>query len=340
MRCERALVEQWSLGLFVLSALALPACGGSQASFGGGDGGPGDSSVRGDSSPTADSSGDDSAVGSDASAREVGASDAGGGDDAAIDSPTADVSTGDAASDGVADAGFQVGSLPMLVLWLEGAKGLTQSNGNKVASWADQSGHGNDASSMTGSEPIYVASDIGGLPGVHFQGGSHLSIADSASLQLGTNDFLIEVVVAWTNVGANYGFIFGKAAYAVAPYYGAILFANYPVLPFTSLAVQTSNMDYVLSAASNLNTGTPLLAGFQRSGTTLAARINGTVVGTRSVNPVDDCSAVGNPAFIGAQAAGGQALAGDVAEIVELSGGISASDVQGLEGHLMAKYGL
>lgn len=161
-------------------------------------------------------------------------------------------------------------------------------------------------------------------------------IPDSTSLELGTGDFLIEVVASWTNV--SYGLIYGKAVYGVSPYNGAIVFAGYT--SSTGFAAQTNISDHVLTNAMSLNDGTARLVGFQRAGTTLTTRVNGIADGTATVNPPDDCNAIANAADIGSQGRGVQQMLGDIAEIVVISGTVDATDLQALESYLQTKYAL
>lgn len=57
-------------------------------------------------------------------------------------------------------------------LWLRGDLGITTATG--VSAWADQSGKGNHFTQATGAnQPALVASNIGGQPGLRFNGTSH-----------------------------------------------------------------------------------------------------------------------------------------------------------------------
>jgi hypothetical protein len=233
------------------------------------------------------------------------------------------------------------------VLWLDAAKGITQVGG--VTVWADQSPDGNNATGGTNALPGYVTSDINGLPGLRFTGGSYLSVGDSASLRFGTGDFLVEVVASWTNtpiadLTTGYGLIFSKQVDSTAPYYGVGMFANYPApSPNTALGVQTNDVGYVLSASTGLNDGNARLVAIQRVGSTVSVRINGAMQAMRTTSSADDCDATGFPLYIGAQPRPGtniQQLTGDIAEIVAVKGTTSASDLQSLEAYLTSKYKL
>ena len=54
-----------------------------------------------------------------------------------------------------AAAGFDPSNLSNLLLWLKADAGVTYDGSNLVSVWADQSGNGNDATSLVGYEPIF-----------------------------------------------------------------------------------------------------------------------------------------------------------------------------------------
>jgi len=65
---------------------------------------------------------------------------------------------------------FNPRSLPNLQLWLP-ADRINQANNTAVATWADQSGNGYDATQGTSAaRPTYIASGLNGLPVVRFDG--------------------------------------------------------------------------------------------------------------------------------------------------------------------------
>ncbi|MDD4018016.1 MAG: hypothetical protein PHV28_08725 [Kiritimatiellae bacterium] len=61
-------------------------------------------------------------------------------------------------------------SLPGCGLWLHAGAGLTTNGSGSVSVWADQSGHGHDATQATsGAQPTWVADAVNGLPAVRFE---------------------------------------------------------------------------------------------------------------------------------------------------------------------------
>jgi len=69
-----------------------------------------------------------------------------------------------------------------LVLWLRADEGLTTNSVNEVSSWVDESGNGNNAIALPGSEPVAVPQGPNGCPVVQFDGmASYLSITNVAN---------------------------------------------------------------------------------------------------------------------------------------------------------------
>jgi len=257
--------------------------------------------------------------------------------DAAVDSANdvvADVSTPDAD----AAPGFDVKSLTGLALWLDAAQGVTGSSA--VVAWADESGNNNNAAMGTANyQPALVASSIGAKPAIHFAGGTHLTIADSATLQWNTSDFYVAVVLKHTTAGSTYGTVFSKQNPGVNPFIGPGIFANYPQpSQGTTLGGQIDLNHYISSSASGLNDNVARQFSFSRASGVISVRVNGTpTTGASSTINID---AVGFALLLGANAAGGQAFTGDIGEIIAVKGAIAAGDVTKVETYLKGKYAL
>ena len=78
--------------------------------------------------------------------------------------------------------GFQPNTIPNMRLWLDATR-INQANNTAVATWADQSGNGYDATQGTSAaRPTYIASGLNGLPVVRFDGTDDvMSIPSSTS---------------------------------------------------------------------------------------------------------------------------------------------------------------
>ena len=264
-------------------------------------------------------------------------------------------------------SGADVAAIPGVVLWLDAAKGVT-ANAGKVTAWADQSSSHNDANQQNANwQPTLVAAGIGGLPSVHFtatepgggnQGsyGTLLNIADSATLQWGSEDYLIEVVTRYDNMptvtsatdrATGYGTLYSKQTQnPQLPAEGVAFFAQHAGLRHGGwhdgvlvVRVRRVRRDERGTQASTM--AAARLLGTQRTGTTtLALRVNGVETATETVQTMN-VDEVGTGARIGASGDATIArLDGDIAEMIAVKGAITGTDLATIERYLTAKYGL
>lgn len=269
---------------------------------------------------------------------------------------------GDAGTNDGSDPDGGIAAIPGVVLWLDAAKGVTTNQG-KVTTWVDQSGNHNDASQQNANwQPSLVATGIDGLPSVHFNAGppegtsgTMLNIADSATLQWASGDYLIEVVTRYDNVPSatrtteaaiGVGTLYSKQTQNPAlPADGIALFGNTPASDNAGGTTAFSSFVYVshgvINTTDGFNDGSARLLATQRTGgTILALRVNGVQAATATVPSMNvDETAVG--ARLGASGDATNArLDGDIAEMIAVKGTISATDLETLETYLTSKYGL
>jgi hypothetical protein len=354
-------VRRWLRGLTVMAGVAAVGCSSSNSK------GPGSTT--------------DAATGSDAGASEEegGASpSADAGPDATVASgndAAADVmveSTSDASGDakGSEAAGpWTPSSLTGLVLWLDGHEGLGTldagmdgGEGGAPIQWLDRSGYGNNA--IGSGTPTIRATALDGQPAVHFGGTDYLLVQDSTSLDWGTQDFVLAVVVQHTTYedggGPAYGTLYSKQFYDVSPYDGVGLFGNTGGTGAILEQLNQYGTTEVTSGGSDYNDGVPFVVLIHRAGIASdggteadagdAAPPPATASMNMLINAVDagfasgagyaeNVSTVGYPARIGGTMAG-QNLTGDIAEIIAVQGAVSDGDLQSLQAYLMNKYGL
>ena len=263
--------------------------------------------------------------------------------------PPPDGRVGDTPPDG--DSG--IGNVPGLVLWLDGGHGLDHDGQNRVSKWADRSGNRNDAAPASDQNaPTYVAQSIHQQPGVHFGvvGTPQLTIAGSPSLNWGTGDFVVEVVVEFKNAAP-----LGQATPDSTPCFyqkgpspasgsgtnGVGLFGNSEGGAGASGRIgQANGIPRGVRVLSPLNTGTPHVIALRRNGDTLELRVDGTsaatATGAKNIDVDTD-----NNASIGSLL-GGQAFRvdGDIDEVIAVSGAGATSHLGDVESYLMTKYGL
>ena len=255
------------------------------------------------------------------------------------------------AGDGRSDGGATFTGNPCLVLWLDAAKGVTIAGG-LVTRWADQTTNQNHATqAIVLREPKLDPTAINNLPAVEFKSnvgtpqGNMLVLADSASLQWGTGDFLIAAVARFDNdpkdgLVAGAATFYSKFRFNMNLYTGAILLGNAPGMPYQpGVALSLASMTQA-SAQSTYNDGTFRLYLGRRSGVLLELRVNGAQVGMMTT-PSIDVSASGSPATLGAEAdANVLRLNGKIAELLACKGQIADGDLISLERYLTTKYGL
>jgi hypothetical protein len=295
-------------------------------------------------------------------AGSTGLDDSGGGNDGS----TLDVVSNDAPTQQDAlppndAATFDPKSVGGLVLWLRGDLGVTNAVSGAISAWKDQSGNANDATeTRDGLQPTLLASGIHALPSVHFAStasaqafsgfqGNDLLIADSATMEWGAGDFVVEVVARYTNdptssthdaFGAFYIAIYGPPNTATS---GLGLYGNVWKEP-NDLATSSAIEAYVwgqppaTSSGNGYNNDTAHVFAMQRVGTTLSVRVDGAQAGTQAIGSVD----LGKPGgrLGGCENAQAQRLEGDIAEVIAVKGTIAGGDLASLEGYLKARYAI
>jgi hypothetical protein len=308
-----------------------------------------DADASADTDANADANVDAADADDDAADARVDADANANGADAGADTaaPDADAASPDAND---ADSGpWSPSSLAGLVLWLDGASGLSTTS--TQVTWRDRSPAKNDAVS-TGSVSILTPA-IGGLPAAHLDGNGYLSVADSASLQFGTGDYFIAIVARHTTPTDNhfgYGLLFSKQDVPY-PFAGPCVSANAvnsasnPNPPTTGrLLTQTGWNRWVTTNSAYYDSGTPFMVTVRRftaSGqATLRIRANGSDVGQLVGSQFAiDVSARGQPLNIGGTSQN-QNLVGDIAEEIAVRGAMSDDDALWVEGYLKTKYAL
>lgn len=277
-------------------------------------------------------------------APDTSVADSGQADTSVADSSVPDSSVADAAD---AAPPWSPASLAGLVVWLDGSKGVSVSNGT-VQNWHDQSNNNNNAFNLTpANQPTTVASVVNGLPVIRFDGSGKqwLNIFDTATLQFGTADFAIVEVMAYTNVASSngntgYGALWVKSG-PNGPFPGAALFGNDPTVPNASIRAQVTSGLFADTSKTSFNDGKFHIVGMRRSGTTMEVRADGAQGGTL-MNATTDISAAGSDVWIGGRGGSSfqQALKGDIAEIIVVKGTVSDPNIASVEGYLKTKYAL
>ena len=211
------------------------------------------------------------------------------------------------------------------------ASSISGSDGDSVASWADSSGNGNTAAQLTSlRQPTLQTEELGGKSVVRFDGTNDiLSDSDIADLDVGTGDiFMAAVFKSTDDSAAQFFFEKGTTQFALMTTAAGVLqcrMGGTTNIPLQS-AGNWSRTDYVIVTASRVSSS---CTGF----------VNGTAMtttGTTNTGSISNSSVLD----LGAAAVGGQAMTGDLAEVIVGGGTLADADRLRLEGYLAHKYHL
>jgi hypothetical protein len=235
--------------------------------------------------------------------------------------------------------GLTAAGLPGLVLWLRGGVGISTDGAKSVLRWADQSPAHNDAVAKVVTPPVLNGATIGGRPTVSFPSKSGLSVPDAPSLAVGSQDFLLGVVVQYEHIDGSMNTIFQKDS-LTSPWPGIAIVGNSNVGPLGRPQGLTQSDVGPLALDGGHDHGSPLLIVFRRVGTQLELRTNGasgTLTGISAAASLST-SSDGNVGISVHDNA--NPLNGDIAELFYVVGPTSEASLKALEAQLMATYGL
>jgi hypothetical protein len=239
-------------------------------------------------------------------------------------------------ADASPDGGFNVLSLTNLAMWLDAAKGFST-----PTIWKDQSPNHNSVtgSGSDGNNIQLVSVSVNGLPAVGLVGNARLSGGPIAgTFDLGTGDFLVEMVAAWTTMSISAVSLFEISN----PPQNAMAFAMLEDATSHGLnAVEAPSLGStaatVTSTSTNLGDGNFRLLGARRVGAsatpTLEVRVNGAAAGSTT-------SGAGSDLGVTTRTQIGPGSSLKVAEVIVVRGATSADDLARLESYLMTKYAL
>lgn len=272
----------------------------------------------------------------------------GSGEEEAPARPTLDSGTGPGPTGegggGGGDAQADAGSGPKKVLDLDVQ--TTLKNEIEVSTWLDATGNNNTAVAAPG--PLPIQNGINGRPAVRFDGAHHMTLADSPTLQLGTDDFLLAVVAMWEERDTPQSHIVFAKQLAADPFTGPAVMANHAFRPgdptdrSTSVAVLlgdgTKASSVAVRAVPAPDAGKPHLVVLRRSGGLVELRVDRTSKGTKTFDPSLDASAIGASALLGGDGQAGRYLTGYIGQVVLYRGAVSTRELGGIEGGLHNRW--
>jgi hypothetical protein len=242
---------------------------------------------------------------------------------------------GAAGSAGGAAGGAAQPPLAGLTIWLQAGKGVTTADGGAgVATWADQSGNGNDATSAGGT-PV-TQTTVNGHPALHFAlFSSRMAVATGPGITWGSGPFLLELVFRHTTA-VNQRPVFWVQFDPTTVNLDELLIAGNTGKTaqsdiFARVDTSLSTFDLPTNPAINYNDNSLHSIGLRRDNLdSFELLVDGTVAGTMSGSGVLTPS--GFVTTIGS-------FDGDLLEVVGKNALVSDTDVATLETYFRTKYG-
>jgi len=224
-----------------------------------------------------------------------------------------------------------------LQVWLKADAGVTAGAGGAVTAWADQSGHGNDASQLdTASAPVLVNGAVNGKPALRFDGEiRYLDIASSAGTAL-AGDLTTFAVVKVSDFATFRG-IWAKTIGNRAEPNDYYLASGTGLATLYRANTGTAAAQGVVSTVA-VPAGAFAVVGFDVAGPTVTHYLNAQAdrSGNVTLTPEDG----GGPLRIGARDDLATQLKGDLAELLIYDQALSAADRTTVLNYLGAKYGI
>ncbi|NQU24808.1 MAG: hypothetical protein HQ567_26290, partial [Candidatus Nealsonbacteria bacterium] len=222
-----------------------------------------------------------------------------------------------------------------LRVWLD-ASTISAGNGDSIATWADQSGNGNNATQGAAeNQPTYVAaSGLNGQPAVRFvqesdDWGDYLELGD-LSAQFPTGATIFAVITSNEDDNTRYN-VFGNRnndSRMVAENWNESRPGS-----FRDGRSQDASFTYDDWLP---DVGNKLIA-LESDSSVFRVLVNGTEIGNDTPAYHDGN---GQNWLVGNRAGGGQALNGDIAEFLIFDSVLSAENANDIGGYLASKYGL
>lgn len=202
-----------------------------------------------------------------------------------------------------------------LVAWYDASAITGLSDGDPVASWADESGNGQTATQADATkQPVYKTGIVNGLPVLRFDGSNDHLVSGLVRTQPYT---AIAVVKATT--GGNEYYLDGASqnqGIATATGSGILIYAGGVLTGLTVNMAVPQVVSTVFNGASSLmSSGGSTVTGDAGTGNTTGTTIGSDGAGTNCLN-------------------------GDIAEMIFYDTALSTPNRQLVEGYLGAKYGI
>jgi hypothetical protein len=240
--------------------------------------------------------------------------------------------------------GFQPNTIPNMRLWLDATR-INQSNNTAVATWADQSGNGYDATQgSTAARPTFIASGLNGLPVVRFDGTDDSLALGASALGMLRNvaGATVFLVVKYSNTtGANRtSFFLSNGTSATS----ARIQIRTTTTPRYQVSGRRLDADSSQNVASNQATSTTNFvvqsAFFNYQNTLLQQYINGAKDGEKTDFQTAGNTSNTDSAAINIGTDSSSFLNGDIAEIIVYNRALNTSELAQVHRYLARKWGI
>ncbi len=231
------------------------------------------------------------------------------------------------------------------IFWLKGNVGLFDASG-KVGKWEDQASS-NDADTLTGQAPVYNETLFNSLPGVDFESGDILQIANSGSIN--TASFTARTIfIAFRTPSSFAG---NEVLYEQGDSNDGMIFYVDGSGQLNAGIYNTTNDYFVQSSALTVSTDYIFAFTFDGGATTINGYINNTSFGTNSSTAG---SVIGNTGDIslgdsgdgnqinggGTVSAGSASFTGEMAEVVYFDVVLNDAEITIINNYLGEKYAI
>ena len=227
-----------------------------------------------------------------------------------------------------------------LQVWLRADAGVTTNAGGLVTSWADQSGHGNDASQGVASEaPLWLANAINGEPALDFgsnalSNNQFLELSDTGTAFTESSNFTVLVEARFADFASYRTLVCKTGSGIAAPF-------DWWFAPTTGIAngyYGDGSTSCSVAATEPAIAGQFGTFGLGANGTDLSLFLNLAQVGTAPITAT--AATVGNPLRIGQRDDMVTQMVGDISEILMYDHALSPSDQSNAVLYLSSKCGV
>ena len=220
-------------------------------------------------------------------------------------------------------------------LWLRADAGVTTNVDGSVATWADQSGNGNNAAQdlNLGYPSPVLTNDVGGRPVLNFDGTiKYLVVPDVPSLEL-TNDISLFCAASCDDFAASH--MICNKGFLAQPH----PFNFYVNTAGQAVAARGDNRGTAtITGTGAMHAGTNIVCGFTVSGSTATEYLQGLPNGTAQFGygAIDDATQL----YIGSRDALDLYFKGNIGELLIYDHALLGSDLQLVNSYLAGKYGV